>query len=352
MDAAKSFSILLVVLVHVEVELAFIEAAPSWLQMASVVFAPLRMPLFFAASGLFAYKWTQASWTELFDRKISLLAWVFLVWQPVVFMYKVIETEVLPNQPSNTIADQVLKFLVAPIRPNGELWFLWALCLFFIAGRALKRISTKVVVVASAAVSVAAMVGIPALPPEVNRLLGAGWAGVPMYFFFFIAAARLSKRILSIVTALNWWQSALLTLPWVALTLVASLFPDSAILLHFPASIFAVAAGFGVARLVERLSLFSYLGQRTLPIYVAHIAVIVLVVSTLHLVHPGSWAWAWIGDVLVPVALWVVAIWVPLVIHHFARRQQYGRYLYESPAGFLRGWPSLGRRIRGSSTEG
>lgn len=56
-DAAKAISIVLVVLTHAQVELAFIGVSAVWSDAAVDVFATMRMPLFFAASGLFATKW-------------------------------------------------------------------------------------------------------------------------------------------------------------------------------------------------------------------------------------------------------------------------------------------------------
>lgn len=67
------------------------------------VFSTMRMPLFFAASGLFPAEWVRATWRELLAGKLALLIWVFMLWQAVVFVYKVAETLWLPNQPESSV---------------------------------------------------------------------------------------------------------------------------------------------------------------------------------------------------------------------------------------------------------
>jgi uncharacterized membrane protein YcfT len=82
-DAGRGISILLVVLYH----------STNWLIVAGVhvegwvevnrALATLRMPLFFAISGLFAGKWLVASWADLWTTKLRLFIWVFLLWEVI-----------------------------------------------------------------------------------------------------------------------------------------------------------------------------------------------------------------------------------------------------------------------------
>ena len=113
----------------------------SHLDFFTKVSANLRMPMFFAVAGLFASKWLSKSWRDLGQGKLALLIWVFLMWQPVVFAYRLLSQWVLDGLSWQYTAEQALRVLASPIRPNGELWFLWTLALFFVIGRLTTKFS-------------------------------------------------------------------------------------------------------------------------------------------------------------------------------------------------------------------
>lgn len=76
-DTARGISILLVVGLHATLWLGYLGEPPRWLVVFNEVAGFFRMPLFFAAAGLFAQKWMRASWRELFKGKLWLLIWVY-----------------------------------------------------------------------------------------------------------------------------------------------------------------------------------------------------------------------------------------------------------------------------------
>ncbi len=334
-DAAKAISIVLVVLTHAQVELAFIGVRTMWSDVAIDIFATLRMPLFFAASGLFATKWLRASWGRLAQGKLAILVWVFLIWQPAVFTYKLAETLWLPNQPDNSIADQVVKAAISPLRPNGELWFLWALALFFVLARATSRLPVWVRVGVPALVSLLWMSFTWALPENIERALGAGWLGFPAYYVFFIAAATFSPALLTWFGNIRFPMIAALIGAWIAGTVLVKWLGFDGFGARFALSVLGVAAGFSFARLLERISVVLWLGRNTLPIYVAHIAFIVGIVVAVYRLGLTS-ALVTIAPIA-PALLTVAAILATVVLYLSLRRTRIGRYAYEAPAWFLRG---------------
>lgn len=122
-DTAKALSIILVVVLHTRDQFELFSMQSAHLDFFTEVSANLRMPMFFAVAGLFASKWIRTSWRDLGKGKLALLVWVFLIWQPVVFSYQLLSHWVLDGLSWQLVAEQALRLVVTPIRPNGELWF-------------------------------------------------------------------------------------------------------------------------------------------------------------------------------------------------------------------------------------
>lgn len=276
-DTAKAISIILVVVLHLRDQFEQFSLQSPQLDFFTEVSANLRMPMFFAVAGLFASKWLSKSWRDLGQGKLALLIWVFILWQPVVFAYRLLSHWVLDGLSWQFTAEQALRVLASPIRPNGELWFLWTLALFFVIGRWTAKFSPIAQVTTAASVSLIWMTLIePLLPEIVYDAIGSGWHGIFRYYFLFIGFALFSKQIRTAVSHLKWHTSALLFCIWLDASLLAAYYeiPPNASL--FILSLLGVAGGIGLANLIGGLALLRYLGRQTLPIYLAHSAIIAI----------------------------------------------------------------------------
>lgn len=339
-DVAKAFSILLVVLVHVCIEFNFIGINSRWIDNAMPIMGTIRMPLFFAASGLFAVAWTtRRSWSDLLNRKVALLVWVFLIWQPVVLAYKLAEMWWLPNQPDNTVQTQVAKIILSPLRPNGELWFLWALALFFVLARLTRNLPTIVKVGVPAAISIGWIyASTNILSDDTLRLLGNGINGALSYYVFFIAAVVFSKPIQDWFSQLHPAAAIGLFAAWVAGGVAIEMADVDFLGLGFAIRLLAVAAGFALATLFVRVRPLAWLGANTLQVYVAHI--VFIVAATIGLYHLG------VADALAKVpevsiaAMLIIATMLSIGLHKLAMRVPLGRLLYQQPAWLRIGKPS------------
>lgn len=333
-DTAKAFSILLVVLAHTRIELAFIGVEADWADWLVEFFGTMRMPLFFAAAGIFATKWIRGPWQALFSGKIALLLWVFLIWQPVVFLYKVAEMLLLPNQPDNSLGGQVAKVILSPVRPNGELWFLWALCLFFIAAKALSRLPSWIQVGIPAVVSIAWFaIGERVVPESILRVMGDGWTGALRYYFFFAFAAVFSRQVIRWFSTVPAIAAGGVFVLWAATVAVISTFELEVPGLRFFVSCLAVAGGFGIARLLTWAKPLAYLGKNTLPVYVAHVAIIVFCVCLIDALGLAGVATIFAGTTV--FVIFAVAIAAALTLHAGLERTRLGRYMYQQPPWFI-----------------
>src|SRR5699024_1083015 len=174
-------------------------------------------------------------------------------------------------------AEQALRVLASPIRPNGELWFLWTLALFFVIGRLTAKFSPLAQVATAASASLTWMTLIePLLPEIIYHAIGSGWHGIFRYYFLFAGFALYSKHIRTAVSHLKWHTSALLFCIWLDASLLAAYYdiPPNASL--FILSLLGVAGGIGLANLIGRAALLRYLGRQTLPIYLAPRAIIAI----------------------------------------------------------------------------
>lgn len=332
-DVAKAFSILLVVLAHTRIEYAFINVSSPWADAIVELTGSMRMPLFFAASGVFAVKWFTRSWGELFSGKIALLAWVFLIWQAVVLGYKLLEMAVLPNQPDNSLLTQLGKVIVSPLRPNGELWFLWALCVFFVLAKLIWASPIWIKVGVPVVVSIAWFAGRDMVPESILRTAGAGIEGIPAYFVFFIGAATFAPAILKHFSSIGHVASALWFAAWIIPAATIYTFNVDIAGFRTVLSALAVAGGFGLARLLCFIRPLRTLGKHTLPIYVGHTAFVVAIVCSVYLMGAQGLAQQLSG--LMVALTWIAAIGLSAGLYVSLSRSPWGKYLYKEPPGLL-----------------
>ncbi|WP_176455952.1 acyltransferase [Gordonia sp. IITR100] len=331
-DVAKAFSILLVVLVHTVVELNYLDISNPVVDDAMPILGTMRMPLFFAASGLFAAGWvSRKPWRTLIDKKIALLVWVFLIWQPVVLAYKLAEMRWLPNQPDNTVVGQVAKFVVSPLRPNGELWFLWALAVFFVLTKLTWRLPTWLKVGVPAVVSAVWLAYSDDLIPEsVLRAGGDGLNGLCAYYFFFISAVLYADKIKDFFSTVRWPAATGIVALWVVVE-IALQFTDFTVPgLSLLVRVLAVAAGFALATMVMWSRPLAWLGANTLQVYVGHMVFVVIAALTIN--ATGIELSGWAGLVIPVVFAW--AVLGAIALHRAAARVPLGRFLYEQPGWF------------------
>ncbi|PPF42412.1 hypothetical protein C5B85_16770 [Pseudoclavibacter sp. AY1F1] len=343
-DTARGISILLVVVLHATLWLGYISEPPRWLVVFNEVAGFFRMPLFFAAAGLFAQKWMRARWRELFRGKLWLLIWVYLAWQPAFFAFKFAVGQVLPDQRDASLAAHLLRAVVSPLRPQGELWFLWALVLFFLIARLLRSLPRVLHVGLAAAGALLWLHAVlPALGDSTVRLLGVGVVSAPYLYLFFVLGLLGRREIEVLAAALErhrWLPIVVfLTFVPVALLVVSSgAQSDGATMLGM--RVVGLVFGVALSVMLARVAALPYLGARTLQIYVAHMpiiatAVILLSLAGVSIQEPAVFA----GGVVVLVA---AAVLISLGMKDLAAKNL-GRLLYEP----LRPWHASARPFAG-----
>lgn len=338
-DVAKGACILMVVLHHVVLK-HYVELVPgsyapvaTWWHDLTYAFKPIRMPLFFAVSGFFAASAVARPWAASLRRIVSSY-YLYVVWLGVFAVIYALETD-LPANRVTSAADLVGELLWAA----SSLWFLYALAVYFVLAKALSPLPPSVVVAAAAALAVSvSWLGIE----ENNRF------SVLLHLVYFLAGAYypqalrwlaehpLRLRVLLPAYAVSAAVVLYSGLPWSPTAVVASL-------VGIPLGIAGAvrlqhgAVGAGLA----------WVGQRTLRVYVLHLAVLVAVVQLPLGLGEGHVLWVG-GVVAYPVLLTALVAAACFGVHAVLVRAGFS-WLFELP---VRGTGQPGAKVPSVARSG
>ena len=308
-DVAKGLCILLVVLWHVVTKVAIHSpgAGPLtdvWVTLNAQLL-PLRIPLFFLVSGVFAARAVLDSDGGSWRRRATRLALLYVVWV-------LIQTAVLAVTPDFDTAHasdgwQLLAQLT--VSPTN-LWYLLALAVYLAVGRLTRGVPTTVVL--PLAFVIAAVAGAGVIPD-----LGNLWQLVQNLFFFLIGLrlraiverfAAVPRPGVAAVLAIV-YAGALALVSVLGVRLLPGVWPLLALI--------AVAFGVAVSVLVDRFAVpvarpLRWIGRRTLPIYVLHMMPLALLDAGLRVT---GWRTTPVLEAVGPIVLTAVVIATCLALH-------------------------------------
>lgn len=326
-DVAKGVCIILVVLWHVvtkhyqrvewDTELPL---SGAWGRLGEFLL-PLRMPLFFTISGMFAVSALGRPLGVLMQTRIAKFLYLYLVWV-------LIHTAIMSFTPHIDTARahdawQLVEYLT--ITPTN-LWYLYALAVYFAVARLVRPLPQAWILGATLILSAVAAAHL--LPEPSNR------GQVYQNLFFFLAGVygrgpleKLARRASRRTVAL--WFLAFVCASAVMIGLDAEAWFGVWPVVSIIAVLFGVAAAAVVARRQPRAAAaLAYLGRRTLPIYVMHLAVLAVFdqLTRRYDVEPTGVVYAAIEPIVLTAAL----IGACLLLERILRRAHAG-FLFELP---------------------
>ncbi len=325
-DVAKGVCILLVVLWHVVMKSYLridwrlpVPLPGAWGTLGDLLL-PLRMPLFFVVSGMFAAAALHRPWRTFGRARIARHLWLYVLWL-LVHTALFAATPGFPTDSARTPAELLTQLTVTP----SNLWYLPALALYAAIARLTRRLPAALVLAPALALSAATSGGLLDAPG--NR------AGLYANLVFFLAGVHgrpLVERLAAAATGrrLVLWGAAF----------AAALAATTALPVPWArpgVSVLAVAWGVTGAALLARTGPpgrpgrvaaraadgLAGLGRRTLPVYVLHMPVVA--VLDLALRGPVSGAGAAVQVIaagVLPVVLTVGVVWACLAAHDGLRR--------------------------------
>lgn len=328
-DVAKGACIVLVVLWHVimkhYLQIGWHVPVPlpgAWGAFGDELL-PLRMPVFFTISGLFAANAVRRPWRVTARTRIAKFYYLYVLWFAV-------HTAVLSLVPhfdtlaAGSLADVAEQLTITPT----NLWYLVALAGYFVVARLTRAVPAVVVLVPAFVLSAVASAGLLAAPGNRGQLY--------QNLFFFLAGLRLERWV-------GRWAAAA-TLRWVVaggagylMVMLAvhqlgakqwfGVWPAVSVL----AVLLGVAAAVEATRRLRAARPLARLGRRTLPVYVMHMPLLAL----LHAALVGPFSSAGTGAQLVlaavlPPVLTALLVLACLTLHRWIEAAA-GTWLFDLP---------------------
>lgn len=272
-DGAKAVSILLVAFHHAQILAASRELSLPAYAYLDALLKPIRMPLFFTISGMFAERVLNTPWRSVIRKRLVPYYYLYAVWLLLSWLfYRYVQAELRHPE-----AGQSIRQLMATVFiPQGGLWFLWVLVVYFAAGRLLHSFRHSTVLIILALVAVLTDFDIFRLHYPLNNVL--------LYAPFFFFGVWHNRAVAIVVCKYPWVILFGGFVAYVAATMLMRRTPYPLVGLTLIQSILGLCLALGATALTCRSkqirSFFSYLGRNTLPIYVAHAMVINLLVAT------------------------------------------------------------------------
>ena len=322
-DHARGISIILIVVLHARFALADVPDAEAFDALIRVV-QPFRLPALFLLSGLFVARIVDRAWPEFLDRRVVHYAYFYAIWATIEFAPGFASAVA---RDSSAAAPLAIDYLWLFLAPHGPLWFIYALPLFFVLAKLLRRVPAWIVLPVAAVISMAdVQTGWVISDRLASRYVyfHAGYALAPAIF---AAGAWVHGNARVVAAALILWLTAHLVA-----TLAAA--PDNP-LLAFALGVAGCVAVLATGALLSRSTWMGWLamfGRRSLVIFLAFPLLLIVMRKALEL---GSWPIAGDLRVLIVVAGSIVGA---LLIQRLTRGTPL-RFLFERPQwARLAGW--------------
>ncbi|MFC7329109.1 acyltransferase family protein [Marinactinospora rubrisoli] len=279
-DVAKGACIVLVVLWHVIMK-HFLQVqwnipvplAGAW-GAAGEVLLPLRMPLFFAISGFFAAGALARPWRVVGRSKVAKFFYLYALWLLIHTAVFSFVPEDFDTARAGSFGELLAQLTISPT----NLWYLYALALYFVLAKVLRPVPPLVMLAVAFVVSAAASAELIPTPGDRKDLFEN--------LLFFLAGAYGKSYLARVATAANWPRFFAVAVPYVGILAVTYyLGADTWFGLMPTISFVAVFLGVTAASLITRWEALANglvsLGRRTLPIYVMHMPVLALLHAVL-----------------------------------------------------------------------
>jgi uncharacterized membrane protein YcfT len=329
-DAAKGTCILLVVLWHVvmkqylQVDWRLSVPLPGAWGTLGEQLLPLRMPLFFTISGMFAVGAVSRPWRVLLKSKTAKFLYLYAVWL-------VIHTAILSRTPDfhTDRATNALEFLGQLTITPSNLWYLFALAVYFTITKTVRKLPAAPVLALALLLSAVAAAGVLDTPG--NR------GGLYQNLVFFLAGFYFRPYVERLAALANWRRLAVATGAYVAALLAMAVTGTQAYFGVWPlvsvvATIFGVTAAAMACRWRPLADRLAALGRQTLPIYVIHMPLVALfhiaTVDALSGLNPKlQLGYALVG----PIVVTALITWVCLLLHRALLRIR-ATWLFDLPS--------------------
>lgn len=329
MDLVKGTTVLIVVLFHTVVHLHAVtpgdDVSSGW-HSAMMVLEPMRMPLFFLVSGMLAAGAIARPWS-LSRRRTFGMAYLYVLWSVIFFTCAALLFD-------TAVRDALVQFPKALLLGSSGYWYLYALLLYFVAAKAVRRWPVWVIL----AVAVLPNLLRPMVAQWNRDLLvdidaGSMMTSIVTNLVFFLLGAYCKEILTRIADRASWAWVVALTVPVVAFGIWRSTQPGIIEQTFLPVSLAWIVAGIMAAALLVQHDgarrFGTFFGARTLPIFVVQFPLLLVIA---HAMRQGRFAFLqdpWV-QLAFPIVLSSLLVIVALIVHRLTLGNP-GRWLFEAP---------------------
>ncbi|MDH2426874.1 acyltransferase [Sphaerisporangium sp. TRM90804] len=331
-DAAKGVCILLVVLWHVvmkhylQIDWRVSLPIPGLWGGLTQQLLPLRMPLFFTISGMFAVGAVTRPWRVVGRSKVAKFFYLYALW---LFIHTALLSLVpdFDTLKASSALDVLEQLTITPT----NLWYLYALALYFVIAKVLRRAPMALVLGAALVLSATAATGVLDIPG--NR------GGLYQNLVWFLGGLYFRPYIERLAANASWARVALTTAAYGAIMVVITLTASKAVPGVWPlacvvATVFGVTAAARISEWTWLAEGLARLGRTTLPIYIIHMPLLALLHRAL--VTPLSadldGRLRLLLAVVEPIVMSAFLVWLCLLLHRGLLRAG-ATWLFDLPGG-------------------
>ena len=334
MDLVKGSSVLIVVLFHAVIHMYAVvpdgSASDGWHTFMNVI-EPLRMPIFFMVSGMLATSAMSRPW-RMSRRRTFGMTYLYILWSAIFFI-------VVAFYIHETPVEALLNFPRRLLAGSSGYWYLYALLLYFIIAKALRRWPVWIVLVIAIALNL-----LRAPVAQWNRDfmysidVGSAMTAIVTNLVFYILGVYYKEIISWIADRASWWRIAITIAFASAYGLWRNSAPEYWEMTYLPISLAWIAAGVMAAHLLvvyEGPRRFgTFFGARTLPIFVVQFPLLMALSSYLRNNRPEYLNISAV-QVVFPLLVTLILVFIALFLHRVTQKN-IGKYLFEAPRWAVR----------------
>ena len=334
MDLVKGTTVLIVVLFHTVMHMQAItrddEATSLWVTSTNVL-EPMRMPLFFLVSGMLAAGAVARPWHVSRGRTYG-MAYLYVLWSAIFFL---VVSVVLQAGLVTSIREFPGHLLVG----GSGYWYLYALLLYFVVAKALRRYPAWIIVAIAIALNLLrAPVAQWNRDFAVNIDASSAMTSIVTNLVFFLVGVYYKELLGQITRWASWRWVALLLAPAIGYGIWRSGSPSILEQTYLPISLLWIVACVMAAHLLVRSQgprkFGTFFGSRTLPVFVVQFPLLMCLAWYFRTSDP-EYMHNPLVQVFFPIVTTALLVSAALLIS-WMTRGNVGRHLFVAPAWILR----------------
>jgi threonine dehydratase len=290
------------------------------------VIEPLRMPIFFMVSGMLATSAMSRPW-RMSRRRTYGMAYLYILWSAIFFIVVALYIHETP-------VEALLNFPRRLLAGSSGYWYLYALLVYFIIAKALRRWPIWIILAIAIALNL-----LRSAVAQWNRDfmysidVGSAMTSIVTNLVFYILGVYYKEIISWVADRASWWRVVTIVALVSAYGIWRNSAPEYWEMTYLPISLAWIAAGVMAAHLLVEYEgprrFGTFFGARTLPIFVVQFPLLMALSSYLRNNRPEYLSIPAV-QVVFPLLVTLILVFAALFLYRVTQKN-IGKYLFEAP---------------------